>query len=102
MNDALPAHHHHMRTEHSLAWRCAQVLARILTTVLFDLQVDGLENIPAPAACCWFPITRAISILLGVRLSRPLSYIAKSELFEYPIGSWLLRNIFNAFPVRQG
>jgi 1-acyl-sn-glycerol-3-phosphate acyltransferase len=41
-------------------------------------------------------------VLLGVRLDRPLNYIAKSELFENRVGSWLLRSIFNAFPVRQG
>jgi 1-acyl-sn-glycerol-3-phosphate acyltransferase len=41
-------------------------------------------------------------VLLAVRLNRPLNYIAKSELFEGRVGGWLLRSVFNSFPVRQG
>ena len=38
---------------------------------------------------------------MNVRLRRPLSYIAKAELFETPFMSWLLREV-GAFPVHQG
>ena len=62
MTRANPATRDRMPTERSIAWRFAQVLARILTTLLFDLKVEGLENIPTAAACCSSPITRAISI----------------------------------------
>jgi 1-acyl-sn-glycerol-3-phosphate acyltransferase len=41
-------------------------------------------------------------VLLAVRLIRPVNYIAKSELFQGRLGGWLLRAVFNAFPVRQG
>ena len=40
-------------------------------------------------------------LLVGVRLNRPLSYIAKAELFENRYSARLLRWL-NAFPVRQG
>jgi 1-acyl-sn-glycerol-3-phosphate acyltransferase len=40
-------------------------------------------------------------VLLGVRLERPLSYMAKSELFRNPLFAWLIRSL-GAFPVKQG
>jgi 1-acyl-sn-glycerol-3-phosphate acyltransferase len=41
-------------------------------------------------------------VLLGVRLGRPLSYLAKSELFEVnPAVTWLLRSL-GGIPVKQG
>jgi 1-acyl-sn-glycerol-3-phosphate acyltransferase len=36
-----------------------------------------------------------------VRLRRPVSFFAKSELFENPYFAWLIRSL-HAFPVRQG
>jgi 1-acyl-sn-glycerol-3-phosphate acyltransferase len=36
-----------------------------------------------------------------VQLRRPVSYLAKSELFENPYFTWLIRGL-HAFPVRQG
>ena len=93
-----------MADQRSIAWRAAQVLARVLTTLLFDLKVYGEKNVPARGGVLLVSNHQSNldPVLLGVRLKRPLNYIAKSELFENPIGSWLLRNVFNAFPVRQG
>jgi 1-acyl-sn-glycerol-3-phosphate acyltransferase len=90
--------------QRSLAWRIAQILARVLTTLLFDLKVDGLENVPATGGVLLVSNHQSNldPVLLGVRLTRPVNYIAKSELFEGRIGGWVLRNVFNAFPVRQG
>lgn len=92
--------------QRSIAWRFAQVLARILTTLLFELKVDGLENVHACARGGVLLVSSHQSnldpVLLAVRLKRPVSFIAKSELFEDRLGGWLLRNVFNAFPVRQG
>ena len=95
---------HRMPTERSNAWRFAQVLARILTTLLFDLKVDGLANIPARGGVLLVSNHQGNldPVLLAVRLTRPVNFIAKSELFESRLGRWLLRCVFNAFPVRQG
>jgi 1-acyl-sn-glycerol-3-phosphate acyltransferase len=95
---------HSMRTTRSLAWRLSQIPARVLTTLLFDLHVSGLENIPAAGGALIVSDHQSNldPVLLAVRLGRPLSYIAKSELFQNRIGGWLLRSVFNAFPVRQG
>ena len=95
---------HRMHTERAIGWRAAQALGRLLTTLLFDLKVYGLENVPARGGVLLVSNHQSNldPVLLGVRLKRPLHYIAKSELFDGRIGGWLLRSTFNAFPVRQG
>ena len=93
-----------MPTERSLAWRTCQVLARVLTTQLFDLKVFGRHNVPRRGGVLIVSNHQSNldPVLMAVRLDRSLNYIAKSELFEGRIGGWLLRKVFNAFPVRQG
>jgi 1-acyl-sn-glycerol-3-phosphate acyltransferase len=90
-------------TQRRLVWKSLQSLARILSTVLFDLRVEGLEHIPpaggAIIACNHQSYFDPIAI--SVQLRRPLCYIAKSELFQNPFMNWLLRSV-GAFPVHQG
>lgn len=80
-----------------------QVVARILTTLLFDLKVCGRRHIPKAGGVLIVSNHQGNldPVLLGVRLDRPLNYIAKSELFD---GRWAVRMLraVNAFPVRQG
>lgn len=71
-------------------WFCRQTLGRY-----FSLEVRGLENLPAqgPVIICpkhqrWEDIP-----LIGMALPPPLHYIAKAELFQYPVirellGAW--------------
>jgi 1-acyl-sn-glycerol-3-phosphate acyltransferase len=40
-------------------------------------------------------------VLVAVHLDRPVSFLAKSELFENPYFAWFIRSL-HAFPVRQG
>jgi 1-acyl-sn-glycerol-3-phosphate acyltransferase len=93
-----------MPTERSLAWRSCQILARVLTTLLFDLKVFGRHNVPKRGGVLIVSNHQSNldPVLMAVRLDRPLNYIAKSELFEGRVGGWLLRQLFNAFPVRLG
>ena len=94
----------HQQAERSFLWKCAQAIARILTTSLFDLKVYGLENIPAHGGALIVSNHQSYldPVVLGARLRRPLSYIAKEELFEVtPAFTWMLRSL-GAFPVHQG
>jgi 1-acyl-sn-glycerol-3-phosphate acyltransferase len=80
-----------------------RTLCRIATTVLLDLKVYGIENIPATGGVLL--LSNHHSFLdppcIGVQVRRPVSFLAKSELFEVPVfGSVIPR--LNAFPVRQG
>ena len=91
-------------TENRLLWKSGRAIARILTRLLFDLKVDGAENLPDHGGALLVSNHQSLldPVLLGVGLNRPLSYIAKSELFEIaaPI-TWLIREL-GGFPVRQG
>jgi 1-acyl-sn-glycerol-3-phosphate acyltransferase len=88
----------------SWLWKTLQGLCRILTTVLFDLKTYGRENIPKRGGALLLSNHQSYldPILLGVKLDRPVSYMAKSELFEAgPILPWLIRSL-HAFPVKRG
>jgi 1-acyl-sn-glycerol-3-phosphate acyltransferase len=93
-----------MNTRRSLPWRYLQILARVLTTLMFDLKVYGRENVPEMGGVLIVSNHQSYldPVLLAVRLDRPLNYIAKSELFENQFGGWFLRSVLNAFSVRQG
>jgi 1-acyl-sn-glycerol-3-phosphate acyltransferase len=84
-------------------WKLAQVLCRVVTSVMFDLKVYGAGNVPQAGGVLL--VTNHEShldpVLIGVQLRRPISYLAKSELFANPFFGWLIRNLY-AFPVRQG
>ncbi len=87
----------------SVAWKLAQVLCRILTTVLFDLKVYGHKNMPRTGGVLLVSNHQSYldPVLVGVRLDRPLSYMARSGLFRNPLLAVVIRWL-NAFPVRQG
>jgi 1-acyl-sn-glycerol-3-phosphate acyltransferase len=90
--------------QRSRMWKSLQSLARILTTVLFDLKVYGRENVPRHGGALLLSNHQSYldPILLGVQLDRPVSYMAKSELFEAGrFLPWLIRNL-HAFPVKRG
>jgi 1-acyl-sn-glycerol-3-phosphate acyltransferase len=87
----------------SLTWRYLQIIARVGTTLLFDLRADGLENVPKDGGVLLVANHQSYldPVLVAVRLYRPVSFFAKSELFTNPYFGWLIRTL-HAFPVRQG
>jgi 1-acyl-sn-glycerol-3-phosphate acyltransferase len=89
--------------ERSFTWKSLQIIARICCTAWFDLKAYGLENVPKTGG-----VLRAANhqsyldpVVVAVLLRRPVSYMAKSELFVNPFMGWLIRTL-HAFPVRQG
>ncbi|MCP3904034.1 MAG: 1-acyl-sn-glycerol-3-phosphate acyltransferase [Planctomycetes bacterium] len=93
-----------MSVEASFVWRLLRFVTRPLATLLFDLKVDGSHHVPDRPGVLIVANHQSVldSILLTLRVERPLSYLAKSELFENRFVGWLLRTVFNAFPVRLG
>jgi 1-acyl-sn-glycerol-3-phosphate acyltransferase len=75
----------------------------VLSTVLFDLKVYGVDNVPTTGGALL--LSNHLSFLdpavIGVQLRRPASYLAKSELFDVPVFGRVIPKL-NAFPVRQG
>lgn len=87
----------------SILWRGLQGIARIFTTLLFDLKVYGRDHIPPSGGVLLVANHQSYldPVVVAVRLRRPVSFFAKSELFEKHAFAWLIRAL-HAFPVRQG
>src|SRR3982751_3264621 len=87
----------------SIPFKTAQAICRVFTSVYFDLKVWGIEHVPLTGGVLLVSNHQSFldPVLLGVRLPRSLSYMAKSELFHVnPAFAWLIRSL-GAFPVRQ-
>jgi 1-acyl-sn-glycerol-3-phosphate acyltransferase len=80
----------------------ARVLIWPLTKVLYRLEMTGRENIPArgPVIVVANHSSYIDPIIAGLANRRQIHYMAKAELFEIPVLSWLIRRL-NAFPVRR-
>ena len=91
-----------MKPPHPL-WKLAQVIVRVGTSVLFDLKVYGREHVPLEGGALMISNHQSLldPAVLGAQLWRPMSYLAKSELWKNPIFGWVITRL-NAFPVRQG
>ncbi|HMB95227.1 MAG TPA: lysophospholipid acyltransferase family protein [Tepidisphaeraceae bacterium] len=92
-----------MNDKRSLLWRCLQVLARIGGTLLFDLKVWGEKNVPQSGGVLLLANHQSYldPVLVGIRLRRPISFMAKSELFEGGrFFKWLIESL-HAFPIKQ-
>jgi 1-acyl-sn-glycerol-3-phosphate acyltransferase len=89
--------------QRSLVWKYLQIIARVGTTLLFDLKVSGRENVPKDGGVLLVANHQSYldPVLVAVHLYRPVSFFAKSELFENPYFGWFIR-MLHAFPVRQG
>ena len=76
---------------------------RLIFYILFRARVYGRENIPAEGAVI-LAANHASNIdppLMASLIDRPVSYMAKIELFENPIFGAAIRRC-HAFPVKRG
>ncbi len=87
----------------SLLWNIGRTLCRILTSKYFDLKVYHTHHIPRTGGVLLISNHQSYldPILLGVQVTRPMSYLARHTLFRNRLFSWLITNL-NAFPVRRG
>lgn len=84
-------------------WLTCQPIARILFATVFDTYTYGLENVPLSGGAILAGNHQSYldPPMFAAPLSRPVSFMAKSELFENPYFGGLIRNL-HAFPIRQG
>ena len=84
-------------------YACGQVFCRIGSTLLFDLKVKGVQNVPRKGGVLIVANHQSYldPMLVGVRLPRATSFLAKSELFNNRFTRWILSKLC-AFSVRQG
>ena len=80
-----------------------RMMLRPWATLWFDLKVYGVHHLPRDGGVLVISNHQSYldPIVLGVKVPRGFSFLAKSELFENRFFGWLIRNL-NAFPVRQG
>jgi 1-acyl-sn-glycerol-3-phosphate acyltransferase len=90
-------------TRTTWVYRLGRGLLRLFGVVMFRLRTTGVKNIPKRGGV--LIVANHQSYLdpaaFGVNVRRPLSFLAKSELFENKFFGGLIRAV-NAFPVRQG
>jgi 1-acyl-sn-glycerol-3-phosphate acyltransferase len=84
-------------------YKFARCLARTFTTIWFDLKVYGKENVPEEGGVLFVAnhLSFLDPMLVGSQMRRPMSFLARSGLFDNPLFGWWIRQC-NAFPVRQG
>jgi 1-acyl-sn-glycerol-3-phosphate acyltransferase len=89
--------------QRSFVWKSLQIIARVGTTLFFGLKTYGRENVPKTGGVLLVANHQSYldPVLVAVHLYRPVSFLAKSELFENPFLAALIREL-HAFPVRQG
>jgi len=84
-------------------WSLWRAMLRIVVTLMFDVKVYNRHHIPKTGGVLMISNHQSYAdpVLIGAYLRRPMSYLAKSELFRNRIfGWWLLK--LRAFPVKQG
>jgi len=80
-----------------------RAIARVVIFFLFRIRVEGLEKFPSTGPAIIYSNHKSFwdPILIVCVLKRPVYFMAKAELFNYPIFGALLKHL-NAFPVKRG
>ena len=78
-------------------------VARFVFSIVTDLDVRGIDNLPAHGACVLASNHNSNfdSFILQLVMDRPLFFMGKAELFQKPVLSWAYRQL-GAFPVNRG
>ena len=81
----------------------ARAIARLVTTLCFDIKVRGARNVPREGGVLIVANHQSYidPAAIGAHVRRMTNYVGKSELFEKPLLNWVNRSM-GAFPVRQG
>jgi 1-acyl-sn-glycerol-3-phosphate acyltransferase len=84
-------------------YNLACFLSAIVFNVFFRSSYVGIENVPDKGAglLCSNHLSILDMFLIGYKLKRKVHSIAKTELFKYRIGAYLMRNM-GAFPIKRG
>lgn len=85
-----------------LFYKFSKALVHTLFTLIWRLEIHGMENIPKHGPVILAPnhISLADPPLIGSSVLREAFFFAKEELFRIPVIGWIIRNL-NAFPVKR-
>lgn len=72
-----------------------QRICQLLFVIWFRFRAKGTENLPAGGALLLINHQSFLDpLLVGVGLRRPISYLARDNLFRVPIVGWVLKNTY--------
>ena len=98
----LPTGRSHSVAEGPVGHRLAQELLRRASHRAYDIEVEGLDQVPAgPTILAANHRSFMDSIFLAAAVNRPVSFIAKAEYFENRASAWILRSL-GQIPLRRG
>ena len=76
-------------------WFSLQQICQVLFTVWFRYRAYGIENLPESGALLLINHQSFLDpLMVGMPLRRPVSYIARENLFRIPILGYLIRNTY--------
>jgi 1-acyl-sn-glycerol-3-phosphate acyltransferase len=86
----------------NLVWLGSQLLAQMIFPVWFRVRARGVEHIPKGGGALLVINHQSFldPLIVGMPLSRPVSYVARDTLFDVPIVGWMLRHTY-VFPVNR-
>lgn len=81
----------------------SRAVVKMVLKPLYRIEVIGKENFPKEGGVllCTNHISNLDPPVVGVACPRPVSFMAKEELFHAPVLKWILPHI-KAFPVKRG
>lgn len=77
-------------------WFGFQMVAQVLFTIWFRARTRGLENLPkeGPGLILMNHQSFLDPLVTGVWLPRPVSFLARHDLFRVPVVGWVLRHTY--------
>ncbi|WLR53117.1 lysophospholipid acyltransferase family protein [Bacillus tianshenii] len=84
-------------------YRVGYNLVKVVFHSTYRIEVIGSENVPKDGGIllCSNHISNFDPPMVGICAPRPIHFMAKDELFKYPVVKQLMQSI-NAFPVKRG
>lgn len=76
-------------------WRGFQLLMQNVFVFWLDYRARGMEKLPARGALLLSNHQSFLDpLMIGLPLNRPISYVARHNLFQVPFVGWVLRNTY--------
>jgi 1-acyl-sn-glycerol-3-phosphate acyltransferase len=76
-------------------WFTLQQICQLLFTIWFRLRAHGIENLPPGGALLLINHQSFLDpLMVGLPLRRPVSYLARENLFRVPVLGWLLTRTY--------
>lgn len=89
-------------TRRNWLWASLQALCQVVFTLYFRYRARGIERIPATGGGLILANHQSFldPLLVGLPLSRPVSFMARDSLFRVPVVGFLLRGTY-VFPINR-